>query len=119
MLSSIMAFGSAVGWLTVFRRRRPRDGWAAIVAGVALTILFVAMATVPWKTVYESEFPVVFLEDQRCYVVETTETDALLLCPWRAEGRRVVVPRSDLDLGKGTERVFSAVAARLRTEGGD
>lgn len=121
MLSSALAFGSAVGWLAVLRRRRPQDGWAAIVAGAALTILFVAMATVPWKTIYESEFRVVFLEDQRCYVVGTTDADALLLCPWRAEGRRVVVQQTELEdqQGQVNEKIFSAIAARLRAEGGE
>ena len=75
------------------------------------------MATVPWKTIYESEFPVADLDGQRCYVVGSTATDALLLCPWRAEGRRIVVPERELEL-QPTEKIFSAVAARLRAEGG-
>jgi hypothetical protein len=121
MFSSALAFGSAVGWLAVLRHRRPRDGWAAIMAGGALTILFVAMATVPWKTIYESEFPVAVYEDQHCYLVASTTADALLMCPWRAAGRRVVAAQGEFEFpaGKETEGIFSAVAARLRAEGGE
>ena len=120
VLSSLLAFGSGIAWLAVARRRWPQDGWAAIVAGIALTVLFTAMATVPWKTIYESEFPVAVLDGHRCYVVQNAGTDALLLCPWRTAGRRIVVPQKELKLDstKETENVFDTIAARLRAAGG-
>lgn len=120
-LSGVFAFASAIGWLRVVRRRRPQDGWATIVTGVALTVIFAGMATIPWKTIYESEFAVAFLGDERCYVVKDTGTKALLLCPRREAGRRVVaVPHGQFQLHpvNETEKIFSAIAARLRSAGG-
>jgi hypothetical protein len=119
-LSGVLAFAGAIGWFTVVKRKRPQDGWAAIVAGIALTIIFAAMATVPWKIIYESEFAVAFFGDERCYVVQDGAADALLLCPWRDAGRRVVAPHEDLRLPatKEIEKVFSAIAEHLRTAGG-
>jgi hypothetical protein len=121
-ITSVIALGSAVTWSALARRRRPGEGGAAaIVAGFALTGLFMGMATVPWQVVYDSWFTVATFESERCYVVEGRLSDeTLLLCPWRASGRSVVVRKNQpgLTVFQETENVYSAVAARLHAAGG-
>lgn len=119
-IAAVLAFLGALGWLKVSKLRRPRDGWAPILAGIGLTIVFAGMATVPWKTIYESDFPVAFIGEERCYVVERAGAEALLLCPWRDAGRRVVLSEEEFELHpeNQAESIFAAVAARLRTAGG-
>lgn len=116
-LSGVLAFAGAAGWVKVVRRRRSQDSWITIVAGIAITIIFAAMATVPWRIIYDSEFPVAFAGDDRCYVVQRADRDALLICPWRDTERRVVM-RSDELQPNHTEKIFSAIADRLRSPGG-
>jgi hypothetical protein len=117
VLSGVLAFAGAAGWVKVVRRRRSQDSWITIVAGIAITIIFAAMATVPWRIIYDSEFPVAFAGDDRCYVVQRADRDALLICPWRDTERRVVM-RSDELQPNHTEKIFSAIADRLRSPGG-
>lgn len=119
-VATVLAFVSAVIWGWIVRHRR-EEGIVAIGSGFALAAVFAAMATVPWSVVYGSVFRVASFEAERCYVVQENRTEvALLLCPWRAGGRSVVVQKSDpkLRLGDESENVFAAVAARLQPAGG-
>jgi hypothetical protein len=121
-ISSVLALAGAVTWSRIARRRQPgQGGVAAITAGFAMTAVFAAMATVPRQIVNDSYFTVATYGAERCYVIEGNRPDvALLLCPWRAAGRSVVVNKDDpgLTVHQESENVYSAVAARLQAAGG-
>jgi hypothetical protein len=122
MAASVLTLAGGAAWSWLARRRRPGEGGLGVItAGVALTAVSLAMATVPWQVVYQSDLTVARFGSERCYVVEGRVSDTvLLLCPWRTAGRSVIVPKDDPDLTihEGSQNVYSAVAESLPTDGG-
>ena len=95
-VTSILALASAAAWAAILRRRRMGEaGVGAVIGGVALTLVFVAMFAVPWRIVHEAVFQRAQYGTARCFVIAERAPQVLLFCPDLPGSRRVVVTEPD------------------------
>lgn len=95
-VTSVLALASAAAWVGLLRRRRIADaGAGAVVGGVALTLVFVAMFAVPWRIVHEAVFQRAQYGTAQCFVLAEREPQVLLFCPALQGSRRVIVQEPD------------------------
>lgn len=95
-LTSVLTLASAAAWLALLRRRRIAEaGAGAIVGGVALTLVFVAMFAVPWRIVRQAVFQRAQYGTAQCFVLAEHQPQVLLFCPDLQGSRRVIVKEPD------------------------
>ncbi len=117
-VTSALALGSALAWAAVLRRRLAGGaGLGAIVGGVALTLVFIAMFAVPWRIVHEATFQLARYGNARCFVIAERSPRVLLFCPELADSRRVIVQEADPNFHRLSQyqNIFDGVAPRGET----
>lgn len=112
-VASTLAFASGIAWAAVIRRRRAGDpGLPAIIGGIAVTGVFVAMFALPWRTYQHSTFPTVLFNSTLCFLIAEAEPRLLLICPTSAGARNAIVNRNDVEMPDPSQprNIFDAFA---------
>ena len=109
---SVLTVAGGYGWWLALRYWRLAEvGFARVIAGIALTAASLALATVPWRIVQQSEFEIATYGPDRCFIVAERETRVQLFCPGHQQTTRVVETGDKRLVRLGTKQnVFSAVA---------
>jgi hypothetical protein len=114
-VTSVLAVTSGAAWLAILRRqRRGSPGGTTVIGGLALTAVFVAMSTVPWRIVHQSSFQIAQYGSLRCFIVSERLPRVMLFCPENAGSRSVVVTEPDSKLTRLAryENIFDGIAPR-------
>ncbi len=114
-VTSVLALASAAAWVALLRRRRIGEaGTGAVVGGVALTLVFVAMFAVPWRIVREAVFQRAQYGTAQCFVLAEREPQVLLFCPDLQGSRRMIVKEPDPKFTRLAqyENIFDELMAR-------
>jgi hypothetical protein len=109
---SLLTVAGGYGWWLALRHWRLAEvGVARAIAGIALTVASLALATVPWRIVLQSTFENATYGSEPCFIVAERETRVQLYCPGRQETTRIVETSDKRLVRLGTKQnVFSAVA---------
>jgi hypothetical protein len=67
----------------------------SVLSGFAVLAASVLLLELPYRTIWQNEFPRVNLVSARCYVIGERATDWLLHCPELTPPRNRVVARTD------------------------
>ena len=65
---------------------------------IALTALSVVLMELPWQILWQTDFPRVQYENERCYVIGTHSAESLLFCPFAVDSKTRLVDKDDTHL---------------------
>ena len=102
-------------WWTLLKfasRRGQKVRPSMLAGGVAVTMLTVAILSLPYRLLRHNEFEVATWNGYRCYVTGEREAEVLLFCPRSTVPRNHIVARSDSDLKRlgDTENIFTQLS---------
>jgi tRNA A-37 threonylcarbamoyl transferase component Bud32 len=99
-------FSAFLWWLLVkfAARRGQRVSRSMLIGGATVTILNIAILSLPYRLLRHNDFNVANWNGFRCYVLGQRQTDALLFCPLAPIPRSHIVPTNDSALQKLTDK---------------
>jgi hypothetical protein len=95
---TLLTLFSATAWWTVMRfaaRHGQKISRSMLAGGAVVTILSVAILSVPYRLLRHNKFDTTNWNGYRCYVIGARKADLLLFCPQAPVPRSFTVPRND------------------------
>jgi hypothetical protein len=110
---------AVVAWWMVLKsasRHGQRVSRSMQLGGAGVTILAVAILSLPYRILRHNEFEAVNWQEQPCYIIGERAADLLLFCPQAQSPRSHIVPRSDPGIERlgQRENIFTRVSSASR-----
>jgi hypothetical protein len=99
-------FSASLWWMLVkfAARRGQRVSRSMLMGGAAVTILSIAILSLPYRLLRHNDFNIANWNGFRCYVIGQREMEVLLFCPLAPIPRSHIVPANDTGLQRLTDK---------------